>query len=466
MNALDHFFRKSPALLFGLLVALGGGIALSAKVAVLLPFIFFLPRSNYLRASIILLISYCYTAYFVVPPSESYTDATFTITDIRRKNTPFSSHILAVGTLASPGHTQTKVQFRLKNGVPSSNTLFFPKAHRKYSTLKAKTYTELPSSLVNLPLKRYLLKQRIKKYIHRHYTHFLTRGFLTAIFTGLEYSQPTTIHFQRCGLSHILAISGLHFTLFLSFLFYLTKLKFGIKHGALITLIGAIFLRGYYGESASILRAYEMTLFLFLAFFLNRTPNTPNLLGLALISSLLFDPLSLQSLGFQLSFTATFGLVCILPAIKNSFEKIFPTKHIVEFHSATLCRKIRYYFARVFSMSFLVNFAVTIAILPILLSTFHTYPIATFFYNLAFPQMLALGMVLFLVGCLIPGGHVLTSYYLQFVLTPIQYQPMWTRGMIHMDVPGVAALLITTLTLLYAIYSISYKRTAENPLFS
>ncbi len=136
-------------------------------------------------------------------------------------------------------------------------------------------------------------------------------SFLCALLLGddTNIGGNVKLSFRRSGLSHILALSGMHLALLTSsFLFLFKKIRIPRRIGVAFTIL---FLWGYTfltGLSASLLRAAIMLTVVELGTLLRRVPDTYTslFLALALISSCSIG--AVFDIGLWLSFFATFGI--------------------------------------------------------------------------------------------------------------------------------------------------------------
>lgn len=119
---------------------------------------------------------------------------------------------------------------------------------------------------------------------------------------------------RRAGLSHLLAVSGLHVGLILGGFWWL----FG-GNSTPLTAWGGVSVLVLYGclvgPRPSLLRAALMALLVILALVLERPPQALNALCAALIVILSFEPQAAFDLGFQLSFLATAGILLLAPRL-------------------------------------------------------------------------------------------------------------------------------------------------------
>jgi competence protein ComEC len=120
--------------------------------------------------------------------------------------------------------------------------------------------------------------------------------------------------FVQAGLAHTLAASGFHVALVLGVVLKLTeglpsKWRAGIGVGAIA------FYTILTGFQASILRASLMGIGALVGMVAERRVQSLNLLVLVAILLLLYNPLWIWDLGFQLSFLATLGLLVTVPTL-------------------------------------------------------------------------------------------------------------------------------------------------------
>ncbi|PPE03359.1 ComEC/Rec2 family competence protein [Holospora curviuscula] len=180
------------------------------------------------------------------------------------------------------------------------------------------------------------------------FRHYLTKTFheklpyplgalASALITGDKTALPLQLRhdFSVSGLSHILAISGLHLSIVSAIGFFVFQWLFRWvpKLGLIISLqslagifsliVGAMYAHvsglGYPVQRSFILMAGAL-----LGVFLNRWPSSVRLLALCGSAILLVQPQACFSLSFQLSFIATASLM----TIPNEFwSKIFEETH-------------------------------------------------------------------------------------------------------------------------------------------
>jgi competence protein ComEC len=151
---------------------------------------------------------------------------------------------------------------------------------------------------------------------------------LKALVVGERHEIPRQVRdeFSRAGVSHLLAISGLHvgivgtlcFFIFRWLLSYWTLLlqhALVRKLAAVLTLFPVLFYGLITGMSPSTQRAVIMVSVFLLSILIQREQDLINTLSAAALVILVVHPPSLYSISFQLSFTAVLGIVHALPKI-------------------------------------------------------------------------------------------------------------------------------------------------------
>ncbi len=130
-----------------------------------------------------------------------------------------------------------------------------------------------------------------------------------------------TALFRRAGVSHLLALSGLHAGFVAVIInFILTRLP-GVKVHS--WWLSSLFLAGYVllaGASPSLQRAGIMLISWFVLKRQGRSTSSLNILGLAGILILLLNPAYLYQLNFQLSFLVVLALIFYLPFLQQKIS--------------------------------------------------------------------------------------------------------------------------------------------------
>lgn len=194
--------------------------------------------------------------------------------------------------------------------------------------------------------------------------------------------------YQSNGISHLLAISGLHISLIgLTIYEFLKRLRLPIYLYTGIS-IGFILFYGFLTDfSVSTTRAIIMILAMLISKVLGRTYDLLSGVSLAAFIILIGNPLKIFQAGFLLSFGAVLGIAVLLP----SFENLFRFKQILSNQILS---------------GLLVSIATCLMTIPLVLSFFYQLPT----YSILINVILVPCMSLLVIVALIAG--IIGSFYL------------------------------------------------------
>ena len=152
-------------------------------------------------------------------------------------------------------------------------------------------------------------------------------GFILALLSGSrEYTEKTLSElFRRAGLLHILALSGMHLSIFSSFSGGIASRLFGKRFQRSIALLGIVFFAWFAGLSPSLFRALLFSLVLFCcnAVFCPSVDRLSVLSFVFLLHSML-APQDIFSLSFILSYGCLAGILIFSPVFAFLLDKVFP----------------------------------------------------------------------------------------------------------------------------------------------
>jgi len=155
--------------------------------------------------------------------------------------------------------------------------------------------------------------------------------------------------FIKTGLAHILAASGFHVAILLGFVLTITR-NLSPKQQFIIAITILIIYGTLTGLQPSVLRAILMGIGALIGLLYNRQVNSLGSLLLAATILLLWQPLWIWDLGFQLSFLATLGLIITVPLLKNKID----------------------YFPNLIAEPIAISLAATLWTMPLLMFTFNS----------------------------------------------------------------------------------------------
>ena len=182
-----------------------------------------------------------------------------------------------------------------------------------------------------------------------------------------EISKELSDNYSKAGAIHILAVSGLHVGIILLILSFVLKPLERVNKGKLIKLVLVILFLWFFavlaGMSASVTRAVTMFSAIALGQFFNKRNAVEHSLIFSMFIILLWKPLFLFDVGFQLSYTAVFGIIWVQPVLYQLWK---PTFFIVDKGWQLIS----------------VSVAAQLGVLPISLFYFHQFPGLFFISNL------------------------------------------------------------------------------------
>lgn len=181
--------------------------------------------------------------------------------------------------------------------------------------------------------------------------------------------------FKACGLSHTLAVSGLHMNIIVLALYkLLVKISKRTRRVSVLLCIPvAVGYAAFSGFSVSAVRACVMVCIMLSGKLFSRKGDSLNSLGFAALIITLFNPYAVLDWSFMLSFSATLGIVIAMPLINKADEII--------------CKKLRQKILSAFftgiSDAALVSVIATLFTLPVMILLAGTFSLVFLPANLA-----------------------------------------------------------------------------------
>ena len=201
--------------------------------------------------------------------------------------------------------------------------------------------------------------------------------------------------YQGAGISHLLAISGLHLSLIGAGLFgLLKKVRLPVTLSAGISTWILIVYAQLTGMGISTRRALVMFLLFLAAGLLKRTPDLPTSLAVAALLLLVPKPQRILDAGFQLSFSAVIGIAVMIPVLQDGWEDAAPSLRVTDGVAGwNIARTAIARACRLLRKNILAGLGITMMMLPFLLIHFYEWSPWSVLLNLA---------VIPLMGILLP----------------------------------------------------------------
>lgn len=171
--------------------------------------------------------------------------------------------------------------------------------------------------------------------------------------------------FSDAGVMHVLVVSGLHVGYVLAFVLFISRIFLIPKNIAFLITIPTVLLYAHVtGLNPPVVRATITSITGIICFLLTREKSVYHALVLSAFLILLFDPVSIFTPSFQLSFSAYFGIIYLYKKLNKFIPKSFPLSIITGILFLSLSAQlfvapwVAYYFNKVSLIAVVANLLV------------------------------------------------------------------------------------------------------------
>lgn len=167
-----------------------------------------------------------------------------------------------------------------------------------------------------------------KEYVELFFDNTIQRPYnelIKSILFGNQGYMPKEMisNYSKSGTAHIIAVSGLHIGIIVLILGKMFEIIGLNKNNRLFLIMLLLFAYSYaLNFPTSVIRAGAMYFLYVVAYFTNRRYDSINSLFLIAIVVLMYNPLTLFSVSFQLSFMATFSILIFYPVVCNKLNQV------------------------------------------------------------------------------------------------------------------------------------------------
>jgi competence protein ComEC len=460
-------WKKQPALFYGIYVLLGAAFAIFPHWIYAIPALAFL----HLHRRTVIALAVMGLTFFYAKSLYSFPElgeekikgkGVFSVDSVTLQTSPFHRSLLYQGTVknftSDDGRFFENIPCRIylspkakrplaSSDLPVTGTLL--QKHPKKYVLKL---TSWETATTNSAEWRFWAQTHLTDYLKGHFPDKNVRTFLLSMLTGEIEERVLSIQFNKLGLQHILGVSGFQFVILAAFLGIILRLFFSYRPAAMI-LIGLLTLYFFFlGGSPPVFRAWIAIVIFFIGFLSNKRSTALNALGIALIVEILFDPLVISNIGFQLSFLCTAAILILFPLMRRTLVKILPVRPFKEVRQMSLWDQHGYLATAMIRESLALNFAVHLMALPLLLSLFGKFPLMSLVYNLFFPLCATISFILLLVGMIIPGVHALNCFVTKGFLAVVTNPPAMLDFSLRINpFPMEMTIILLTTLLLFVL---------------
>lgn len=291
------------------------------------------------------------------------------------------------------------------------------------------------------------LRQKLVHSFDTHHFSIRTKSIINALLLGQkqQIDNETLNDYKNAGVVHILAISGLHIGIIYMFLNYIFGFLNRVKHGKTIKLVVIILLLWLFalisGMSASITRSVTMFSVIAIGTFLNRRNFMFNSIAASFLILLIYNPLLIFDVGFQLSYAAVISILLFQPY----YEKFYFSKNKIVVYITDL---------------FLVSLAAQIGVLPLMLLYFKQVPTLFLLANLVVipiaTAVLIIGIVVLFLNFVYSPFALLLGKLISFLVEIMNNYIHWLSSFQDFVVKNITFTPFLTVALYLVIFSIIY----------
>ena len=224
-------------------------------------------------------------------------------------------------------------------------------------------------------------------------------GLLYALLTGDKSELDTDIGntFRTAGISHIIAVSGLHLSVIVGSVFWLLMKitrKTGLSSG--ITIFVILFYVVLTAYPYSVIRSAIMNILLLISLSFHRKTQPINSLGAAGLCITLVNPLAIGDIALLMSFSATLGIIVMQKAVSTLLLKGLPADN-------TIFRKFWQKPVRYAAECVSVSVSAVLFTLPVMIFVYKKFSVYFILSNLittaAAPFLIIMGWIIVILSC-------------------------------------------------------------------
>lgn len=325
-------------------------------------------------------------------------------------------------------HDRIKVSAKLS---PSQGTNNFSSSalerYLKSQNIHNRAFTKNPllveklesGGTISLPRIFSIIRRKLQQGIERHFAGPRRPGLSSqgAIVEALLLGERGRIDpeisraLQKAGIFHLFAISGAHIAIISFLLFSLFRiLRLPVRANYILLIFFLLFYALLVEGRPSVMRATIMALAFLIGKLIWRNVNLLNTLAISAFIILAFNPASLFSLGFQMTFAATLSIILFFPQIIKHLPRL-PLR-ISEIFALSLTAQmgvlpfVALAFNRIAFSSLVLNFA-AIPLVGLIMASGYIFLLISSIIPLAAGILAKL--IHFLVLLLISASHLLDS---------------------------------------------------------
>lgn len=245
------------------------------------------------------------------------------IDEIKKKDDYYKITIKSKEKLIGSYYSKENINISLGDKIVFTGTLNKPKNNTIPNTFnyKKNLYNHHVHYLVKINEiksinKNNNIKYKVKNYIIKRSEKFKFSDYFKAFLIGDKSEMDDYSLFQKNGVSHLFAISGMHLSLLSGIILFIFKKSRFKEILACIFLIMFSMITNY---SASIYRSLLLFIFLAINKKLDLRISTINILLIVVCTLLIYNPLIIYDMGFLYSVSVSLGLILFNKYMKKNY---------------------------------------------------------------------------------------------------------------------------------------------------
>lgn len=291
------------------------------------------------------------------------------------------------------------------------------------------------------------VKETLRKYLNKDEAE-LGIGLVIGDRTGI--SKEVENDFKDSNLTHMLAVSGSHFTYIILAVGYVNKMIKRNRLGKIIVIIVIILFMNLTGNTASVARSGIMAIMMVIASLFYRRADIWTSMAVALLIQIIDNPYVIFDIGLQLSYGGVIGIVLLNEKNTNTLTRYFNKKE----------SKIKQYIITAISVTLSAN----IIIIPMMLLNFNTLSFSFIISNLLAGPLLGVIVILafillfasLLLGSLLKPLFSVLNLLINMLIKIAHICANLPFSKVYMPTPNILLVIIFYLCLAVKIYG--YKK--------
>ena len=279
-----------------------------------------------------------------------------------------------------------------------------------------------------------------------------TGGLLTALVIGDRSGLDTNTmtNFNRTGTTHILAVSGMHLVIIFAAISRILKLfRINKRIATAANLVICFFYVALTGFASSVTRAFVMMLVSGILYLLSESRDSITSLFISVFIIILVQPYSVYDLSLWLSAFAALGVICYGELFADKLKgKNILTKFFYYIIGALLTTVFALSATFAICASDFEGFSLIGTVATVVLSPFFTF-------------LLYAGILLLIVGDIIPFGFILSAVtdFIKYI-TDLASSSKWIMASFDFIYVKIAVIFLTVFLALFLVLSFKRKKLA------